>query len=282
MAEKVTVTVRASGAHPDVLTVQDAMRQVLDVFDLLTSGPDGGQGVQWRLVKATTNSPFYAEGEAVSFEPAVNISVVARAQKVTAALGLRQIAEGHLPDQWDDNRLKAAKRIYQRNLNGVGSTDIDFQNVEKVSVTPRFAQSAIAVLAAATPALALYDMARAKGEVGSVEGVFEHLSTYRNQPAIGITDARTGSIVWCVLSPELQKRFADKAEFEDFWEHSRIIVRGWVRYGANRSILNVMADDIGRIETKAVPLTAIRDPRFTGGLSISEYLDRFRDGTLGG
>ncbi|MGE0037347.1 MAG: hypothetical protein AB7S93_17140 [Xanthobacteraceae bacterium] len=281
MAERVTVTVRASGAHPDVLTVQDAMRQVLDVFDLLTGGPEGGQGVQWRLVRASTNSPFFAEGEAVSFEPAVDISVVARAQKIAAAQGLKQIAEGYIPEQWDDNRLKAAKRLYQRNLNGVGATDIDFQNVDKVLVTPRFAQGAISVLSATLPALGLYDMPRTRGEIGSVEGVFEHLSTYRNQPAIGITDARTGSIVWCVLGQELQSKFADKAQFEDFWKHSRVAVRGWIRYGASGNIVYVMADEITRIETKAVPLTAIRDAHFTGGLSTSEYLDRFREGMLG-
>ncbi|WP_424631365.1 hypothetical protein [Bradyrhizobium sp. SYSU BS000235] len=281
MAEKVTVTVRASGAHPDVLTVQDAMRQVLDIFELLSAGSESDQGVQWRLAKASTNSPFYAEGEAVSFEPAVDITVVARAQKQLVAQGLREIAHGHVPENWDDDRLKIAKRMYQRNLNGVGTTDIDFEQIGKVHVTPRFAQEAIAVLAV-TPTLGLYDLPHAREEIGSIEGVFSQLSTYRNRPAIGVTDARTKNLTWCVLSDELQAKFSDKADFRDFWEHSRVIVRGRIRYAASRSVLYALATDITRIEPKAVSLTAISDKNFTSGLSASEYLDRFRDGTLGG
>jgi hypothetical protein len=278
VAEKVTVTVSASGAHPDVLTVEDAMRQVLDIFELL-NGVDSA--VEWRLASATTNSPFHVEGEAVSFETAVDITVVARTQKQVVADGLREIAEGHIPHDWDDKRIKIAKRVYERNLNGVGSTDIDFQQSGKITVTPRFAQTAIAVLAK-SPKIDLYDFPKIKGEIGSIEGVFAHLSTYRNQPAIGVVDARTKSMVWCVLSPDLQAKFADKADFDDFWKHSRVVVRGRIRYATNRSISFAVADDIARIEPKAVALTAIRDPDFTGGLSTSEYLDRFREGALGG
>ncbi|WP_338826688.1 hypothetical protein [Bradyrhizobium sp. 27S5] len=277
MAEKVTVTVSASGAHPDVLTVQDAMRQVLDVFDLLTAGDTA---VEWRLSRASTNSPFYAEGEAVSFEPAVDITVVARAQKQFVADGMREIAAGHIPSGWDDKRLKTAKRLYERNLNGVGATKVDFQQGGEIVLTPRFARLAVAVLSA-SPTLSLYDFPRTKGEVGSIEGVFAHLSTYRNQPAIGVVESRTKAIVWCVLSPALQAKFADKADFEDFWKHSRVQVRGRIRYTPSRAISFVVAEDIGRIETKAVPLTTIRDADFTGGLSINEYLERFREGVVG-
>ncbi|WP_315741835.1 hypothetical protein [Bradyrhizobium sp. SZCCHNR1075] len=278
MPEKVTVTISASSAHPDVLTIEDAMRQVLDIFDLLAAGDTA---VEWRLSSATTNSPLHIEAEAVSFEPAVDITVVARAQKQVVADGLREIADGHIPDTWDDKRVKIAKRLYERNLNGIGSTDIDFQQSGKIKVTPKFAQSAVSVLAK-SPKADLYEFPRNRGEIGSIEGVFAHLSTYRNQPAIGVVETRTKSIVWCVLSPELQAKFADKADFEDFWRHRRVIVRGRIRYSANRAITQVVADDISRIEPKAVALTAIKDTEFTSGLSTGEYLERFRDGALGG
>lgn len=277
MPEKVTVKISASSAHPDVLTIEDAMRQVLDFFELLAGGDTA---VEWRLSSATTNSPFFVEAEAVSFEPTVDITVVARAQKQVTADGLREIADGHIPDAWDDKRLKIAKRIYERNLNGIGTTDVDFQQNGKITVTPRFAQTAVAVIAKA-PKIDLYEFPRIKGEVGSIEGVFAHLSTYRNRPAIGVVESRTKSIVWCVLSEDLQAKFADKADFEDFWQHHRVIVRGRIRYGSNRAITQVLAEDIGHIDPKAVPLTAIRDAEFTSGLSTSEYLDRFREGALG-
>jgi hypothetical protein len=280
VAEKVTVTVRASGAHPDVLTVQDAMRQVLDIFDLLSDGPEGNQGVQWKLARASTNTPFYAEGEAVSLEPAVDVSVIARAQKQLVAQGLRELAEGVLPEAWDSKRLNTAKRLYQRNLNGVGATDIDFQNVATVTVTPIFAEQAIEALGA-KPSLGLFDLPRGREEIGSLEGSFAHLSTYRNQPAMAIIESRTKALVWCVLSQDLQAKFSDKAAFEDFWHHSRVIVRGRIRYNNSSAILFAIANDISRVESRAVPLSAIRDPGFTGGLSVSDYLDRFRDGAFG-
>lgn len=280
MAEKVTVTVRASGAHPDVLTVQDAMRQVLDIFDLLSSGPEGNQGVQWKLAQASTNSPFHAEGEAVSLEPSVDVSVIARAQKQLVAQGMREIAEGVLPDNWDIGRINTVKRLYQRNLNGVGTTDIDFQNISKVFVTPIFAERAITVIEK-KPSLGLFDLPRGREEIGSLEGSYAHLSTYRNQPAMAINDNRTNALVWCVLSEELQKKFSDKAEFEDFWHRSRVIVRGRIRYNNSGAVLFVIATDISRIETRSVSLNAIRDTEFTGGLSVGDYLDRFRDGAFG-
>ena len=65
---QVTVIVRPSAAHPDVLSVQDAMRQVLDFFDLLTPEETDGGGLVWNLTLASTNSPLTVVGEAVSGE----------------------------------------------------------------------------------------------------------------------------------------------------------------------------------------------------------------------
>jgi hypothetical protein len=280
VAEKVTVTVRASGAHPDVLTVQDAMRQVLDIFDLLSSGPNGKQGVEWKLAMATTNSPFHLEAEAVSFEPAVDISVVARAQKHLVAEGLRAIANGIVPEYWEPKRLEIAKQVYRRNLNGVGSTIIDFEIGEPIQVTPVFAEQAIEVLDQKTISN-LYDLPVGKEEVGSVEGAFAQLSSYRNNPALAIIDSRTKKTIWCLLNEKLQADLSDKARYEDFWKHSRVIVSGRLRYDKNGTIALVEADDIQRIESRVVNLNTIKNPNFTSGLSTSEYLHRFRDGSLG-
>lgn len=280
MAEKLTVTIRASGAHPDVLTIQDAMHQVLDIFNLLSSGPDGKQGVEWKLTKATTNSPLHLEGEAVSFVPAVDISVVARAQKKLVADGLREIANGDVPEYWDSKRLDIAKRVYKRNLNGIGATIIDFEIGEPVQVTPAFAERAIRTLEQTTVS-GLYEIPTIRSEVGSVEGVFAHLSPYRNQPALAIIDDRTERTVWCILSEKLQAQLSDKARYQDFWKHSRVIVSGKIRYDKHGAISIVDANDIQRVESRVVHLSDIKNINFTTGLTTGEYLDRFRDGALG-
>jgi hypothetical protein len=139
--ERITITVRASGAHPDVLTIQDAMRQVLDVFEMLGTMP----GVEWKLVSASTNSPFLIVGEAVSLEPSVDVSVVARAQKQALAKNLRDISSGTPPSD-PAFPTKIAKRALARNLNGVGTTEIDLQQGEPITFTPLIAKEAIHTL----------------------------------------------------------------------------------------------------------------------------------------
>ncbi|MVT65747.1 hypothetical protein GPL21_11575 [Bradyrhizobium pachyrhizi] len=282
MAEKITITVRASGAHPDVLTVQDAMQQVLDFFNLLSAGPKGDQGIEWKLSRATTNSPFEVTGEAVSLEPGVDVSVIARMEKNSVIDGLRTIERGEIPDPnvWGKKRIEIAKHIYHRNLNGIGITRVDFEIGEPIEVTPAFARKAVETLEHKEH-LELYDFKRAKEEVGSIEGTFGNLDTYRGRPAISVVDNRTKRVVWCLLNSKLQTELADKARYEDFWKHSRVIVSGVIKYGKNGAIALVEARDVRKIQERKVTLEDIRDRDFTSGLSIGEYLNRLRDGTLG-
>jgi hypothetical protein len=278
MAERVIVVVRASGAHPDVLTVQDAMRHVLDIFELLTA--DQNRGVEWNLTKATTNSPFQLEGEAVSFEPAVDVSVIARAQKIAVGSGLRSLSNGRPPKDWDARRINIARRLFHRNLNGVGSTTVDFEIGEPILITPTRAKDAILVLEAKAPNT-LYELPIVKEEIGSIEGTLSELGTHWNHPAVKIVDARTKQEIWCRLSVELKSKFADKATFSDIWEHRRVIIRGLMHYNPDGLVGYVLASDIQKIEPREVHVEEIKDREFTGGLSIVEYLDRFRDGSLG-
>lgn len=273
MPERITITIRPSGSHPDVLTIDDAMRQVLDIFQLIESLP----GLEWKLVRATTNTPLQVQGEAVSFEPSVDVTVVARAQKQKLARNLREIARGEMPVDPDFN-IAVAKRFLSRNLNGVGSTEIDLEIGEPIAVTPSVAQIAIDSLNKKEGGL--FDAPVAREEVGSVEGLLSDVGTHYNIPAVKITDHH-GRDIWCRLSQELQEEFQNKATYKDVWQHRRVIVRGRIRYGKDGETLYVLANDIRRIDSRDIPLEAIRDPSFTGGLPIGEYLDRFRDGTLG-
>jgi hypothetical protein len=274
VSERITITVRASGAHPDVLTVQDAMRQVLDFFEMLGTTP----GVEWKLVSATTNTPLSVVGEAISLVPSVDVTVIARAQKQALAQNLRDIFSGRPPSD-PSFPIKIAKRALARNLNGIGATKIDFEHGEPITFTPRAAEEAIHTLEH-KPAT-FYDLAAAREEWGSVEGTLSDVATHYNVPAVRIIESRTRDPVWCRLSAELETEFQDKATFKDVWAHRRVRARGLIKYGEGGGILYMLANDVRRIEEKEVSLELIKDPNFTGGLSIAEYLDRFRDGTLG-
>lgn len=255
------------------------MRQVLDIFALLESGADEASGVEWKLVKASTNSPFHLEGEAVSLQPSVDITVVARAQKVFLARNLREVMHGTLPHD-PDFETKTVRSIMARNLNGVGSTEIDLGIGGPIVLTPEIARVAIAALDKKSPS-SLYDMARPREQIGSVEGKLAQLGTHWNHPAVRIHDDRTKLLIWCRITPALQKELGGKTTFDDVWRHRRVRARGRIKYDANGAIEYILANDVQRIEERQVPLESIRDPDFTGGLSIVEYLDRFRDGSLG-
>jgi hypothetical protein len=278
--ELVKITVRASDAHPDVLTVQDAMRQVLDVFALLKSGAKDESGLEWNLLRASTNSPFQVDGEAVSLRPSVDITVVARAQKMSLARNLREVIHGKLPDD-PDFEVRVVKGLMARNLNGIGATEIDLGIGETIIVTPVIARAAMQTIEKRSPST-LYDMPHPREEIGSIEGTLSTLGTHWNAPAVRVHDYRTKSLVWCRLSAQLQKEFDGKTTFDDVWRHRRVRVRGRIKYDLDGGIDYVLATDILKQEERAaVPIERLRDPDFTGGLSIGEYLDRFRDGALG-
>jgi hypothetical protein len=249
------------------------MRQVLDVFDMIEDMP----GVQWNLISASTNSPLQIEAEAVSFEASVDVTMVARGQKQKLARQLRELAHGQLPDDARFN-APAAKRLLTRNLNGIGATEIDLEIGEPIAVTPLVARIAIQVFEKAP--VGLFDTPVAREEIGSIEGTLSDVGTHYNYPAAKLVDGR-GKEIWCRLSSELQEVLQDKATYKDVWQHRRVIARGRVRYGKDGEILYILANDIRRIDSRDVPLEELKDPHFTGGLPIVEYLDRFRDGTLG-
>lgn len=279
MAERIKITIRASGAHPDVLTVEDAMRQVLDFFELLTKEGDDLPSVEWRLSKASINSPFHMEGEAISLHPSVDVTVVARAQKMALAKSLRDVVSNRLPSdpQFD---TKIAKRFFERNMNGIGLTEIDFEMGNPVEVTPQVAKRAIEVIERRFDS-GLYDFPHPKEELGSIEGTLSHVGTHRNEPAVRIIESRTKEKVWCRLSAELQRTFEGKTTFDDVWKHRRVRVRGRIKYESSGAIDYVLASDILKFDDREVSVDELRDPEFTSGLSVIEYLDRFRDGSLG-
>ena len=205
------------------------------------------------------------------------MSVIARSQKQKLARQLHELLRGQLPDD-PGFKPQPAKRFLQRNLNGVGATEIDLEGHEQIAITPLVARTAIQLFE--KPAVGLFDAPVAREEVGSVEGTLQDVATHYNSPAVKLIDVH-GQEIWCRLSAELQEEFQNKATYKDVWQHRRVIARGRIRYGRDGEILYILAHDLGRIKSNEVPLETIRDPYFTDGLPIGEYLDRFRDGTLG-
>lgn len=281
---KAKITVQAPADRPDVLDIRDAMQQVLDFFDLLTADEDKDSLV-WNLTLASTNSPFHAEAEAVSVTPGVDIRAVATARINEASEFMSAFGRGENPRrQIGHRRRSAAKRVWRRNTAGIGKTVVTFDipKVAEVVVTPTIA--AVALEASAREEKAEFDYLpeiRERTEHGSIEGVLVDVGTDYNQPAIRVIERKSGKEIACRVDQSFVDEIAKSASFRDVWEHRRVRVRGKIAFDQQGKIIRVYAKSIMPIIPRTMTLRDIEDKGFTGGLAITEYIEKLREGTLG-
>lgn len=269
MADRfITVVVRPVG--PGNLTVEDAMRQVLDTFKLLertTARP-----TQWRLIEAKTNSPpFSVTAEAENETLAVE-------QKQEFARALNEIKNSRIPDTWDDiesldivkdliNRVKSGATLEVR---GVSDAPITLSDKEAISA------SEVIEVTAEQP-----DTTKTKNQLGSIEGRLETIESYYDKPAVKLRERKTNARITCVLDEMTAKQFAQVQNFRDVWAHRRVVIRGLIVYNRKGRLLRVIATSVAPVDVRDVSVEQIQDPDFTGGLSSAEYLRKLRDGELG-
>jgi hypothetical protein len=122
---------------------------------------------------------------------------------------------------------------------------------------------------------------RARVEIGSVEGEYIQLGTHYAHSALKLRERKTGAEIWCWVSDDDLERFSEMVKAVDVWRHKKVRARGKILYDRNGGILHVGAHDVQLTEVPRVTLDEVRDPHFTGGLSVSEYMNRLREGTLG-
>lgn len=283
--ESATIIVHPSAARADALTVQDAMRQVLDFFEIMTPEDQTGGGLVWTLAMASANSPLTVIGEAASLDPSLDISILARLQKQAVAEQLRSLAAGARPNRAISKRDQSIyRRFMQRIINGVGETDAILDGPgSAISMTPDFAAAAIDVLVReerAFDALLLED--REREEIGSIEGYLLQVGSEYNQPAILVRERKTGAEVWCRVDVALKEEISAKIGFEDVWDRRRVIVRGRISYNKQGAILRIRAISVAAVSPRRMTLQDIADANFTGGLTAAGYLERLREGDIGG
>jgi hypothetical protein len=277
LAGRVRIVIRPSGSHPDILTIRDAVDQVRDIFDL---AENDNPSVAWKLVSATTNTPLTISAELVAMEPDISpTELAAFASDQTRELkeGFSALERGSIIPSWSRGRKATTlKRLLNRSLNGIGRTDVQVNDErERETITPQTAMLALRAIDAAP------QIDRGRAEVGSVEGEYLEIGTHYAHPAIKLRERKTGAEIWCWVSDSDLERFSDRVKVADVWRHKRVRARGKILYDRNGGILRVEAQDVQLTEVPRVTLDEVRDPHFTNGLSVSEYLNRLREGTLG-
>jgi hypothetical protein len=277
LAGFVRIVIRASGSHPDVLTIRDAIDQVRDIFELAESDDPS---VAWKLVSATTNSPLTIVAELVAVEPNISpIALAALADARTRELreGISALERGAIIPSWARGRKATTlKRLLNRSLNGVGRTDVQVNDeAERETITPQTAQRALRAIDAPP------EIDRARVEIGSIDGEYVEIGTHYAHPAIKLRERKTGAEIWCWVSEGDLERFSERVRAVDVWRHKAVRARGKILYDRDGGVLHIEAHDVQLTEVPRVTLDEVRDANFTGGLRVSEYLDRLREGGLG-
>lgn len=271
------VVIRPSGAHPDILTIRDAVDQVRDIFEL---AENDDPRVAWKLVSATTNTPLTIAAEMVAMVPdltPLELSALAAARTKEVDEGFTALERGEIIPAWSHGRKgNVLKRLLNRSLNGIGRTDVQVNDEpERKTLTPTSAGFALRAIERAHPAVD-----RSRAEVGSIEGEYLEIGHHYGHPAIKLRERKTGAEVWCWVSESDFERFSDRVKVADVWRHKRVRARGKLYYNSSGDLLRVEARDAQLMDVARVRLEEVRDPNFTGGLSVSEYLNRLRDGNL--
>jgi len=278
VAKRVTVKVEAPKEHPDVLDIQDAMRQVLDEFTLLTpEGKDSGE-VVWRLILASANSPLVVTAEAVSLHSDVDISLLATAQIKSFAKNLRELRDGRMPRAWSAKKVAIATAVIRRNFNGIGATEVIFDEDEPaIRIDPPTAKESIAKLEQAP----IHQFHR-HTERGAVEGNLIDITTYYSEPAIRIKEHGTGAEIICTITQDTVEKINAAIHADDVWHNRRVSVHGSLNYDDQGRIMRVLSESVAIIPPpRDVTIDDLRDPEFTDGLDAAEYLERLREGELG-
>lgn len=271
MGERIKITITPSDTG--ILTVEDAMRQVIDFFQYLSSESNE---VVWRFVSATTNSPTTFEAEAVSPDPNVDVQPKARAQKARVAKTFRALLHGHEPRGLRGGEdLKRADQMLHRNTNAIALTQIVLSpSKPPLTIDPAKAQAGITAIEKHQ-----VKSNREHVEIGSIEGRLVKVGSHYGGPAIFVKERKSGREIACRVSRELCNEIANDVNFKDVWEARRVMVRGRLRYDKEGTIYQVDAIHVERIVPHdGISLDDLYDPDFTGGLSSVEYLDDLREG----
>jgi len=274
------ITVQASADHPEVLNIKDAMQQVMDYFDLLTD--QGQSSIVWKLVFAGTNSPFTAEGEPVDLRTNAPAYGQIRNHVEMIARGFARLQEGQPPDaDFPADKREVAKRILQRNLNGIGSTIITLGDSAVYEIERRQAEQYLAAINGEDEEHNYLFSTFSRREFGSIEGRILDIGTSYDEPSIKIREHRSGREIQCRISDDARDEIERDLTAGDVWAHRRARVRGIINYDAHGKIVRVHDGRIAFIETKDTKPNDLHDPEFTGGIPAYKYIDRLRENELG-
>lgn len=286
MSERLTIKIEPSAGHGGQLSVEDAMRQVLDFIEVVAAAAndDARQKFEWMLVSASTNSPFTAEAEAVSINPDWPVvDDYARLAKSRFNGAVRSAQEtGEVPDWMPSSVYTKFQRLFERNLNGIGKTTYSlFADVPPIVIVERHARSALENMHSVANSLRSDPKDLSGEELGSIDCVVLEAMTHYGKPALRVRDRLTDEKVICVFDETAADEVGGSHSWDAIWSGQRVIVSGLVKRNKFGIVTHVEAEDLRDVPTSSVRLSELADASFTGGKSPQSYLDEVWNGQLG-
>lgn len=280
MKERVKITITPSVSDSNLLTVHDAMEQVLDYFDLLRSADkslDDKETIVWRLRSVTTNSPFTVTAEPFGHDPAISVDRHAAVVMRRFQQGVDSVIHNRDIPDWIEND-KHLHNTLKRNLNGIGRTDIDLgDSIEPIVISHKVADDA-------RKNLQKRKLTKEKNLThschGSVEGYITSVSSYYGKPCFYLRLRHSEKNIRCIVSEDIADEIGHAHNLNEVWGNTRIIVEGLISYNAKGEAENIDVKMIDKIKEKNVSLNDIYDEDFTNGLPVGEYLEKIREGTI--
>jgi hypothetical protein len=274
LAKSVTITVHPSALSGESLTVSDALRQVLDTIDALEmveAETDSGRKIVWRLAEAHTNSPpFTVVAVASPRDSQVSVEIEAGRVAGAYAQALNELMAGRKPDWMAKEVADPLKRVFKRNLNGVGFTEIEVNGLPPTTIAPNTARVAVNVLEQADIA-EREDLRRT--EYGSIEGEVVGLAKIGGSPAIVVLERLSAIRVPCVLSDDLEEDVGPHHQWSEVWQGKYVRISGALHYDSKGALKRVNATSYQDVVWADIPVSALRGIDILDGRTIREHLD---------
>ena len=272
------IAVEPSAKHPEILSIHDAMQQVLDFFELLTD--QANANVVWRLTSASIGSPFVVEGTPFDLRTnAAAYSAVENHVRMMERAFNNIVAGDPLDRDFPDDKLKHAERFLERNTNGIGRTECHFGNDEPaVKIEPQIAERSLHVIRKEPDVLYNYLFSTfARREVGSIEGRIVDLGTHYEKAAIHVKEHSTSREIWCQVDQRTLDKIEKTITAGDVWHHRRVKVSGELSYDSLGQLARLYEGRVEYIDANDVRIEDLHDSDFAEGLPAHEYLSRLRE-----
>lgn len=276
MRDTIVVTIEPTKPR-DRLDISEAFKQVLDILELVEQAAGAGARFDWKLERASTNSPFTVVAAAPGARSASRRGDSLPVAQAKVQEGLAALSDGHIPTWMRKPQRTTARRVARRYRDGVGRITLKTDETAKrqFAFNTSMANKALKTLEKVD---GIEDMfVPAHQSYGEIEGTLLEVSDYRGQPSLLI---RTNGydVVRGIIGKDNLDKLGQTADLGDIWKHSRVKLTGKLWYQDGGELDRIAIDEFKLFPSHRVALADITDPEFTAGMKPSDYLDQLHNG----